>query len=284
MGGRTICSTLYARLMRRTALVHDCSLSEHTEQGVGWLKTWIRRRLARQADHLVSSGSSGIRYLQSLGIEEARVSLFPYAALPLFQASSVRPAGEQIRRILCVGQLIERKGVSRFVEGLANWLEKHPARSLELWLAGEGPERERLIRRALPTNLQIIFLGSVPAEKLRPVYEQVDLFALPTLADEWGLVTDEALWAGLPVLGSVYAQSVLDLIDPGVNGWSYDPLRPEDLDRTLTLALETPREQLSRMRQAARASVSERTPAFAADCFLRAVQAACERASSRRKR
>jgi glycosyltransferase involved in cell wall biosynthesis/peptidoglycan/xylan/chitin deacetylase (PgdA/CDA1 family) len=284
MGGRTIFSTLYARLLRRTALVHDCSLSEHTEQGVGWLKTWIRRRLARQADHLVSSGSSGIRYLQSLGVPESRVSLFPNAALPLFHAGGIRPASERIRRILCVGQLIERKGVSRCVDGLAKWLEKHPDRSLELWLAGDGPERERLIRRALPTNLQIIFLGNVSAEKLRPVYEQVDLFALPTLADEWGLVTDEALWSGLPVLGSIYAQSVLDLIEPGTNGWSYDPLQPEDLERALTQALETPRERLSLMRKAARASISQRTPAFAADCFLQAVQAACGRAASRRKR
>lgn len=284
MGGRTIFSTLYARLFRRTPLVLSCSLSEHTEQGIGWTKGWLRRRLARQADQLVSSGSSGMRYLQSLGVPERRVSLLPYVALPTFQAGTIRPASERIRKILCVGQLVERKGVSRFVDGLVKWLKTRPERALELWLAGEGPEREQLVRRALPNNLQIVFLGNVPAAQLRPVYEQVDLFALPTLADEWGLVTDEALWCGLPVLGSVYAQSVLDLVQDDVNGWSYDPLRPEDLDRALTTALETPRERLTVMRKAARASVEERTPAFAAECFLRAVQAAWEQSAARREK
>ena len=53
------------------------------------------------------------------------------------------------------------------------------------------------------------------------VYAKASLFAFPTLADEWGVVVNEAMAAGLPVLGSIYSQAVEELVEDGVSGWVF---------------------------------------------------------------
>jgi glycosyltransferase involved in cell wall biosynthesis len=55
------------------------------------------------------------------------------------------------------------------------------------------------------------------------LYSQHELMLFPTLGDEWGLVTDEAMHSGLAVIGSLKAQSCEVLLKFGVNGFPYDP-------------------------------------------------------------
>ena len=59
----------------------------------------------------------------------------------------------------------------------------------------------------------------------------------PTLSDTWGLVVNEAMAMGLPVLGSVKSQAVTELIEDGVSGWWFDPTSPQDLERAVDRAL-----------------------------------------------
>ena len=54
---------------------------------------------------------------------------------------------------------------------------------------------------------------------------KVGVLVFPTLADEWGLVVNEALAAGVPVLGSLYSQAVEELVRDGENGWTFRPDR-----------------------------------------------------------
>ena len=61
-------------------------------------------------------------------------------------------------------------------------------------------------------------------ERMAEVYAKASLFAFPTLADEWGVVVNEAMAAGLPVLGSIYSQAVEELVEDGVSGWVFRPM------------------------------------------------------------
>jgi glycosyltransferase involved in cell wall biosynthesis len=275
MGFRSLLSAAYARAWRRTPLVLGCSLSEHTEQGLSWWKRIVRRGLLGCADQVVTSGTSGLRYLESLGVPRERLSLYPYVAPPRFHAERRNPEDcGPIRKLLYVGQLNARKGILAFVEQLGAWLQSRPQVELELALAGEGEQRGALEALALPPNLRLTLLGNRQAAELVEWYAQADLFVFPTLADEWGLVVDEAMWLGTPVLGSVLAQSVSDLVREGETGWRYDPLQPGDLERALARVFECPLPQLRTMRQNAYETVRERTPAFAAQRFIEAARAA----------
>src|SRR5258708_40228945 len=58
-----------------------------------------------------------------------------------------------------------------------------------------------------PQNITVKFCGAVAYSELPGIYAQCGLLVFPTLADEWGMVVNEALAAGLPILGSVDRKS-----------------------------------------------------------------------------
>jgi glycosyltransferase involved in cell wall biosynthesis len=80
------------------------------------------------------------------------------------------------------------------------------------------------------------------------------IFVLPTLADDWAVVVQEALAAGLPILGSIYSAAVADLIADGENGWRFAPDDAESVHAALNRALTTDETELVAMRRRARES------------------------------
>ena len=67
------------------------------------------------------------------------------------------------------------------------------------------------------------------------VYRSADLYVFPTLRDAWGLVVNEALLSGVPVLGSMYAGCAPELL-PAES--TFDPLDPADFKAKLRLGVE----------------------------------------------
>jgi glycosyltransferase involved in cell wall biosynthesis len=118
----------------------------------------------------------------------------------------------------------------------------------------------------------VTFFDGVPYDQLPCFFEQAGILAFPTLADEWGLVVNEALASGMPVLGSVHSQAVTEMVKDGVNGWTFPADRPHEMYSAIDRALTTTSERLMTMRTAARRSVELLTPEFAADRVLQAVQ------------
>jgi glycosyltransferase involved in cell wall biosynthesis len=180
---------------------------------------------------------------------------------------------QEAHRLLYVGQLIERKGLIPFVSELVRWLEFHPTNKVELTLAGEGPVREQLEDLPLPNNLVISFLGKINYSDLPPCYAKAGIFVFPTLGDEWGLVVNEAMMTGLPVLGSIYSQAVEELVEDGLNGWTFTPDAPPSLHRALDVIMTTSDAHLEEMRIQARRTASKLTPEYAAQQFAASLTA-----------
>jgi glycosyltransferase involved in cell wall biosynthesis len=143
-------------------------------------------------------------------------------------------------------------------------------------IVGDGPERPALEARAATLGVRATFRGNVPDTEALAAYDDADILAFPSLGDEWGLVVNEALAAGVPVLGSIYAQAVEELVIDGRNGWTMRPDDPADLSAALVRALTCPDEELVEMGRRARASVADLVPAVAARLLGDAVVAASE--------
>src|ERR1035441_3133457 len=77
------------------------------------------------------------------------------------------------------------------------------------------------------------------------VYQRAGVLVLPTLADTWALVVNEAMAAGLPILGSVYSQAVDEMVVDGVNGWRFRSDDAEDSYRALCRVMDCSDEQLA---------------------------------------
>ncbi|MHC4997153.1 MAG: glycosyltransferase, partial [Planctomycetota bacterium] len=71
-------------------------------------------------------------------------------------------------------------------------------------------------------------------DRMPAYYRGADALVFPTLEDAWGLVVNEALWSGLPVISSIYAGCTRELVPVDQR---FDPLDPNDIDRAMTAAV-----------------------------------------------
>jgi len=276
LGMRSLQAALYRKLRPKTRLIIWAAMSEYTEKGRGWLRYQLRQMLLPQADAVLVNGNSGKRYIGNFGIPEEKIFFSPYTSdISPFLAIPLPRESRQVQHLLSVGQLTERKGMLPFMIALARWGNNHPAKHLEFWIAGTGPQQKTLAAHPLPKNIKIKFLGNIEYQKLPEVYAEADIFVFSTLADEWGVVTNEALAAGLPVLGSLYSQSVEELIEDDSTGWVFRPDNHENLYAALEKALATTEEQLIKMRGMARKRIQYLTPDYVADNVLEVFKYVC---------
>jgi glycosyltransferase involved in cell wall biosynthesis len=273
LGFRTLQAILYRRLNPKCRLILWVDASEHTEREIGRMRTEMRRRFLRAAEAVLVNGASGEKYVERLGVPIERIVRAPYSTdMAAFTGLPLTRDPVSARRLLHVGQLVERKGLERFLRALTVWAERHADQRRELWFLGDGPLRDKLRSTSLPANLTLSFFGNVPYADVCSFYAQCGVLVLPTLADTWGLVVNEALAAGLPVFGSRYSQAVLELVHDGVNGWTFHPDRGQELHCSLDRMLSTDVSTLSQMRAAGRLSISYLTPEFASGRFLEAIR------------
>jgi len=258
LGMRSLLSICYRRFAKNSRLVLLLGLSEHTERGRGRIA--LRKWLLRRCECVVINGRSGQRYIESLGVEPSRIYRYPYAASPIFyeQGSAFR-APEIAHRLLYAGRFADIKGVLPFLNALRSWAEAHRDRAVDLDLIGGGPLERAIADFRMPNNVRLELHGMMDYEQLPAAFQKRGIMVLPTLADEWALIVNEALAAGLPVLGSLYSQAVEDLCIEGINGWTYRPDVGNEMEQALDRALSTTCEELNRMRHAARESVANVT-------------------------
>jgi len=282
LGLASASAAIYCALRRSAGLVLWLTLSEVSELGRGWIRTCLRRFLLARADVVMVNGESGARYARSLGASDAKiVRVYQTVDVAAFSrpGNRERQAGQ---RLLFVGSGEPRKGLQPFLGHLARWARSHRERPVELWVAGAGAECLGPAPPALPENLQVRWIGRVPYEEMPEVYAEAGILAFPTLADEWGLVVNEALAAGVPVLGSRYSQAVLELVEEDRTGWTFRPDHPDECLAALDRALGTPPEELASMRAACRERIAALTFEAVAERMLEAVDSACARREARR--
>lgn len=276
LGFRSIQCALFQCFRSRMPFVLACNLSEHTEAGRNLPRRMVRRWLAGRARATMVNGNSGRRYLESTGFDPASIFGFPYIAVAdaFLQCSLQHPAAEATRIAVC-GQLTERKGIPNLLSVLDTWSIANPSHTLELTFIGNGPLEAEIKQTRPSANLRLRVLGQLNYDEIAEVYQESSFLAFPTWADEWGLVVNEALAAGLPVLGSVYSQAVDELIVEGENGWRFCPDDTAQFLLALDTAIKTPERELQTMRAKARESILQRTPEWAAQQFIEVISHVC---------
>lgn len=166
-------------------------------------KELLEQAVYRRADRLVVL-SHAVRELvvRRFGVDPARVVVVH----PGVDRQHFRP-GPAVRErlglpgdrpvVLAVRRLVPRTGVDVLVAACAGLPEAHLA------VVGDGPERDRLEQLAAPLGDRVTFAGRVGDDVLPDWYRSADVSVVPSLAHEgWGLVVDESLACGTPVVAS----------------------------------------------------------------------------------
>jgi glycosyltransferase involved in cell wall biosynthesis len=120
---------------------------------------------------------------------------------------------------LFVGRLEPTKGISALMEAFAVLACTNPL--ARLLVVGDGSMREFVEEKARQCDWLIV-LGRLDGEELLSAYTSADVFVLPSLFEPWGLVVNEAMAAGLPVIASNCVGCVDDLIQGRDTGMVYD--------------------------------------------------------------
>ncbi len=118
--------------------------------------------------------------------------------------------------IFC-GQMIRRKGVDLLLAAFDKLVNN--GADARLLLVGREAELPQFMTAVTPAaRARIRYEGFQPPEKLPEYYAQADVFVLPSRHDGWGVVVNQALGAGLPIVCSDAVGAAHDLVEPEVNG------------------------------------------------------------------
>ena len=131
--------------------------------------------------------------------------------------------------IMYSGRIIEVKNL-KFVIDAINRLNEE----ILFFIAGGGEQKEELLRYSMEKGVQIVITGFIKEqEELFKHYSIADIFILSSISEVWGLVVNEAMAASLPVLVSKICGCSMDLVENGVNGYTFDPYDLDDLTKKM---------------------------------------------------
>lgn len=218
--------------------------NQHDARSGSGLVEWMKSYFLERCDRYVAAGASSFAYLQLLGLPEEKILTAPSVVdNDWFEAhcSAAREREDEIRRrlrlpnrfVLFAGRLVEEKGVFDLLQAYGR-LEHNTQCKVSLVFAGEGSSRAELEQRAkriAPGT--VCFLGFAQREELAAIYGLADVLVLPTHSDPWGLVVNEAMACGLPVIVSSIAGCAADLVEEGWNGFVVPPADPDELCRAI---------------------------------------------------
>ncbi len=249
----------FERSRRRGLVGSDVDEFQRTRGGPAVKVLRLARDLElRRAAH-VFTPSAYLRDLAvSWGVAAERVSVLPNPApsLPELPApdEAKRAFGLNGATVAFAGRLTAQKSLGRALEAVAE------ANGVRLVIAGDGPEREPLERRARELGLgdRVWFIGAQPRERIVELFRAADATILSSSWENFPHTVVEALAVGTPVL-AMDAGGVAEVVRDGVNGL----LVPAGDTRALAAAVRRyfeDAELRERLRTAAAESVRDYSP------------------------
>lgn len=205
------------------------------EDGKGWLKQQVKRfvlgTLFKKTPAFLTMGKLNRLYYRRYGASPDKFFFMPYPVDNQFfheRAMSARRRREELRAqhgipcgavlVLFVGKLVARKRPQDLLAALQILQPSIP--ELAIAFAGEGELRVSLESRISGLK-NIHMLGFKNQTKLPEVYGMADVLVLPSSEENWGLVLNEAMASGLPVIASDKTGASADIVKSGENGFVY---------------------------------------------------------------
>jgi glycosyltransferase involved in cell wall biosynthesis len=134
------------------------------------------------------------------------------------------------RHFTIIARLIEKKNLFMAVAAYQKYCELAGPGHRELHICGDGPLRAALQAEIEQRGIRgIFFCGILQPELVPPKLARSLALVLPSTEEQWGLVANEAVALGLPLLLSTNCGAADSLLRTGINGFLYEPHNPEGL-------------------------------------------------------
>jgi glycosyltransferase involved in cell wall biosynthesis len=134
-----------------------------------------------------------------------------------------------------VGRFSPEKNLKMLINSFYEVKKLENSKDWGIIIVGDGPQKEELFKlvNSLGLNNDVFFVGGKSWKEVVDFYTISDVFILPSISEPWGLVVNEAMICGLPVIVSKRCGSYWDLVKEGVNGFGFDPFNQKELEKIM---------------------------------------------------
>lgn len=201
------------------------------------LRKALGQAVVRKASGFLPISHFATQFYTSLGGKKEIIYPFGYFRSQARAESSTWHRNKNRVEIIFIGQLIHRKGIDLLLRAVTPLVSKHP--TLFLSIIGRGELMAELKEQAARLGIaeRILFEGSLPSSQIPTRLAKADLLVLPSRWDGWGIVVNEALSVGVPVLVSDQC-GASELVHHGTNGYIFRSENVEDLRLCLNSFLD----------------------------------------------
>jgi glycosyltransferase involved in cell wall biosynthesis len=264
------------------------SESSHQDEPRNWWKEAIKRRIVGLYSAALVGGRRHVEYLVELGMPVDRIFTgYDVVDNNYFceRARQIRNPKSEIRNLyglpenyfLASARFIKKKNLPYLISAYAEYRRKSQAGGRVPWdlvLLGDGPLRETLNSQLSTLNLNhhVHLPGFKPYDELPVYYASANAFVHASVVEQWGLVVNEAIASGLPVIVSDRCGCAPELVNG--NGFTFDPTNENELAaRLLAMASLSDQERKHLGDTSYRIAVN-----FAPECFGQGLERAASAA------
>ena len=202
-------------------------------------KWYLKGLLSDKNCYGFAGGTAQKENLLYYGIDESRTYIMPmsisgdrllkeYARIESKEDLKKKFGVEGKKTFLFIGRLESVKNVSLLIRAFSKLKKENPETAL--FIVGDGSEREWLESLVKSECVQdVYFFGYVVFPRIIEFYKAADVFVLPSSHEPWGLVVNESMTLGLPVVVSSKVGCRQDLVKDGYNGFVFENENERDL-------------------------------------------------------
>lgn len=207
-----------------------------------WWKELVKRKIVQQHSSGLVGGIRHANYLKKLGMNAKQIffgydvvdnQYFATRALQVRQHREALSSEKKITKpyFLVVSRFIEKKNLPFIIKAFIDYEKVAKGDAWHLYFLGDGPIKEELVQLVAGTPVQdkVKFEGFKQYNELPVYFGLAGALLHASTTEQWGLVVNEAMAAGLPVIISERCGCVPELVHQGKNGFRFDPYNQKEL-------------------------------------------------------
>ena len=243
---------------------------------------WVKRWILRDVDGAICGGEAHKRYATSLGLPASKVvlgydvvdnSYYERTATEVLGSSAhdmIDPKAPR-KYFLSVSRFVEKKNLAGLLTAYKAYRSMPGAEPWGLVLCGSGPLNQSLRDQVVADSIpDVFFPGVIMGRQLVAYYAHASALVLASTTEQWGLVVNEAMAAGVPVIVSKAAGSASELVIDEDTGLTIDPNNTRQIAETLSKMVRMSESERTAMALRGRRRVNDRCPLSAfADGVIR---------------
>jgi glycosyltransferase involved in cell wall biosynthesis len=253
----------------RVVMQNESTTADHQRTGP---KEAFKRWVISLFDGFFCFGSRSADYLLALNVPTHKILLRKnavdnktirrvYEQAQLARSAELEQRQLPAQNFIYVGRLIGIKNLPVLLNAFAQARQQAPSTDWGLILLGDGADQPDLTQQTVTSGLTdvVSFQPAQPWYQVPAFLALSDVLVLPSQSEPWGLVVNEAMVCGLPVIVSSQCGCVPDLVADGETGFVFDPANTQQLARLLARFM-TDQVDRAAMRQAALARIAPYAP------------------------